>query len=531
MPASQRRRRPAHPGVRKGNYGGDKQVTITVMVRRREGAKPFIDALAVGRLSPSQRTHVSRELFADRYGADPKDVDEVIRQAKGFGLEVVGEPSLDRRTVTFRGRADAIERAFKAKLVEYELNDYASTRYRVPEREVSVPRSIKPLVVGVFGFNTRPRWGGQKDAIVSEKTAPFLSVLQAVKLYRFPGQLTGNGQCIGILSLGGGYRKEDLEAYFAGVGVAMPEVVDVSADGTLNTPDPARGETTLDIEVAGCAAPGAKIAVYFARRDDQGFITALATAVHDRELAPSVISISFGQAEHECAGHVQAVAEQYFADAALLGVTVCVATGDEGSSGLAEPGDGQRNVYFPASSPHVLSCGGTKLQPNGDGRHSEVVWGASSHGATGGGVSDTFALPPWQKTAGVPRLPNPGWRRRVLFHGGPRRGVPDVAGHAAGYEIHREGKAAADGGTSAVAPLWAGLVALLNEGLGRPVGYLNPYLYEEYERGALSDAFNDVSYGTNELWGTPGFDAGPGWDPCTGFGSPNGEALLKALSR
>jgi kumamolisin len=170
-------------------------------------------------------------------------------------------------------------------------------------------------------------------------------------------------------------------------------------------------------------------------------------------------------------------------------------------------------VDFPASSPFVLACGGTRLEAADDEIAREVVWNAAG-GATGGGISDVFAPPQWQSSAGVPPSANPGGRRG--------RGVPDVAGDAdpaTGYRVRVDGRDAVFGGTSAVAPLWAALVARINQRLGTPVGFVNPRLY-----AAPSGAFNDITSGTNGA-----YDAAAGWDPCTGLGTPDGAALLDAL--
>ncbi len=202
-------------------------------------------------------------------------------------------------------------------------------------------------------------------------------------------------------------------------------------------------------------------------------------------------------------------------DAAALGVTVFCASGDNGSGDGA--GDGLAHTDFPASSPHVVACGGTRLSGGADGITAEVVWNqGSAGGATGGGISDTFDVPAWQAGAAVPPSANPGGRRG--------RGVPDVSGDAdpqTGYRVRVDGQDTVVGGTSAVAPLWAGLTALLNQALGRQVGFLNPELYGAVLAGG---GFRDIIDGDNGA-----YSAGPGWDPCTGLGSPRGGAILAAL--
>jgi kumamolisin len=268
----------------------------------------------------------------------------------------------------------------------------------------------------------------------------------------------------------------------------------------------------LDIEVAGAVAPGANIVVYFAPNTDQGFLDAITTAVHDTANAPSVISISWGSAEPNWSAQALAAFDQAFAEAGQVGVTVCVAAGDHGSAD--DITDGSAHVDFPASSPHVLGCGGTELEASNGQISSELVWN-SGDVATGGGVSVVFPLPDYQSAAGV------------LNQSG--RGVPDVAGDAdpaTGYLVRVDGQEFPIGGTSAVAPLWAALIALMNQQLGHPVGFLNPLLYTQPAAGT----FHDITQGSNDVSGLGVYTSGPGWDPCTGQGSPDGQHLLAALT-
>ncbi|MGN6729424.1 MAG: S53 family peptidase, partial [Rhodanobacteraceae bacterium] len=272
-------------------------------------------------------------------------------------------------------------------------------------------------------------------------------------------------------------------------------------------------EVALDIEVAGALAPGATIAVYFAPNTDQGFYEAISQAAHDTTYKPSVISISWGGPEDSWNGPSRSALETAMQDAAALGVTVISAAGDNGSGDGVS--DGQPHVDFPASSPYSLACGGTTLTANGQSITSEVVWNetANNEGATGGGVSIEFPLPSWQQNAKVPAAPS----------GSTGRGVPDVAGNAdpsTGYQILVGGQTQAIGGTSAVAPLWAALIARLNQKLGKPMGDVHAAIYQ-----IGASAFRDITQGDN---GT--YQAAAGWDACTGWGSPNGQALLDALS-
>jgi kumamolisin len=291
--------------------------------------------------------------------------------------------------------------------------------------------------------------------------------------------------------------------------------VAVSVDGARNKPgtnpsDPqnADGEVLLDIEVVGAIAPKAKIVVYFAPNTAQGFVDVINRAVHDSDNKPSVISLSWGSAENPNDATTSQI-NQILQAAAAMGVTFCVASGDSGSRD--NPRDpNHASVDFPASSPYALGCGGTHLEVSGTAISNEVVW----EQASGGGVSRIFPMPIYQEHANIPPAVNPA--------GPVMRGVPDVSGDAdpsTGYQILVDGQHLTFGGTSAVAPLWAGLVARLNQKLGHPVGFLNPILYQHPE------AFHDITSGSNI-----DYQAGKGWDPCTGMGSPIGAKILGVLA-
>jgi subtilase family serine protease len=349
-----------------------------------------------------------------------------------------------------------------------------------------------------------------------------LTALQVASLYNFPAGTDGTGQTIAIVELGGGYNQSDLDTYFSGLGLATPSVTAVPVDGGSNSPgQPADGEVELDIEVAGAVAPAAAQLVYFAPNTDQGFINAIAQAVHTTP-PPIVVSISWGQSEDQWSEQSRTSMDAVFADAAALGVTVTVAAGDNGSSDDPNSTSGV-HCDFPASSPHVLACGGTQLigDLSTNTITSEVVWNEleNNEGAGGGGVSDVFPLPAWQANVGVPTIA-----------GGTStgRGVPDVAGNAdpvTGYLVVVDGQQQPIGGTSAVAPLWAGLIARLGQATGKTFGLLQPQLYGGVTAGAAAAGFNDITEGDNGA-----YSAGPGWDATTGLGSPNGQALLDHLS-
>jgi kumamolisin len=379
----------------------------------------------------------------------------------------------------------------------------------------------------VFGIDNRPVAKPhffRQDPVDAAIDLKSFTPVELARLYNFPPDADGTGQCIGIIELGGGFRQKDIDAYFAKLSLPIPDVVAVSVDGGRNnpsTPESADGEVMLDIDVAGGIAPAAKIAVYFAPNTTQGFLDAITTAIHDRVNQPSIISISWGNPELFWTPQALRSFNSAFETASALGVTICCASGDNGSSDLRPPQvqDGLTHVDFPGSSPFSLCCGGTRLIALDGKIYEETVWNNDPNtSATGGGVSSFFPLPNYQITTGVP----PVKTETGTFVG---RGAPDVAGNAdpvTGYFVRVDGLEAVFGGTSAVAPLWAGLIALLNQSLGTPVGFLNPIIYGGIGR---TPAFRDIEMGNNGA-----FEAAPGWDPCTGWGSPNGQEILHALS-
>ncbi len=473
--------------------------TVTVYLRG-SGGEP-----TTGRLSRAE--------YASTHGAAPADVDAIRTFAAANGLSIE-DVDLARRSVQLAGSLGALSTAFGTALTVYRAPD--GVEYRGRRGSLSVPSDLAGVVTGVFGLDARPqaRPHFRPRANARSQYAP----PQVAAAYTFPTALTGSGECIALIELGGGFRTADLSAYFSQLSLSEPMVVAVSVDGGTNSPgtsDGPDGEVMLDIEVAGSVAPGATIAVYFAPNTDQGFIDAVTSAIHDTNHRPSVVSISWGSPESTWTAQAMNQMEQAFIAAAAMGVTVTVAAGDNGSTDGAP--DGLQHADFPASAPHALGCGGTRLEIAGGAISSETVWNdGPGQGAGGGGISDVFPVPDYQHAASIPPSVNPGAR--------VGRGVPDVCGDAdpdTGYTVRVDGQTIPIGGTSAVAPLWAALVALLNQGLGRPVGFLQPFLYSSTGAAAL----RDVVAGSNGA-----YTAGPGWDACSGLGSPNGAALLKALS-
>lgn len=509
VPLSGSHRQPMEGARVLGPVDPQERITVSVYLRARENSNL---AGELQRHIVGQQQPLSRHEYAARHGASAEDIATVERFASAHAL-TVEEKHAARRLVVLSGTAEAISVAFGTQIHQYE---YEGTTYRGRTGSLSIPTELASIVTGVFGIDNRPqaRPHIQFNASATQSFTP----LQLAQIYDFPANSKGTGQTIGIIELGGGYRNDDLTTYFGRLGLPVPTMVSVSVDGGENAPTTANsadGEVALDIEVAGGLAPEARIVVYFAPNSDAGFLDAITTAVHDATNKPSVISISWGQAESGWTKQAIEQMDQAFQAAAALGVTVCAAAGDNGSSDGVQ--DGLAHVDFPASDPYVLGCGGTSLQGTNGTITSEVVWNDNpTSSATGGGVSDAFDLPSWQVNAHIPPSVNPGSR--------VGRGVPDVAGDAdpqTGYSVLVDGQSAVVGGTSAVAPLWAGLLARINQQRGKPVGYLNPTLYQSVPQAS---AFHMITSGNNGS-----YKAGPGWNACTGLGSPDGARLLKAL--
>jgi kumamolisin len=495
------------------------QATITLVLKRQGDApKPgsFYDQDGVKRQE--------KNLFAALHGAHPDTVAAVRQFAADKGLSEVSYEG-HKRALKVSGTVAALEQAFGVSLHEYGHLRDASQQQPLPEDTYRCVHGYPQLpegVVAALGLDRRPV---AKPYLRQRATAHDIqgpantySPVALGGIYNFPTQYNGAGQCIAIIELGGGYDESDMVNYFHEVGVLPPKLTAIPVSGGSNTTgSEADGEVQLDIEVAGALAPGASFAIYFTTNSDEGFHDAIAQAAHDAVNKPLVMSISWGGPENGWGDQAIQAIEAALEDAAAFGVTITVAAGDNGAADGEQ--DGSLNADYPSSSPSVISCGGTHLIATGETITLESVWNddhTDGDGATGGGVSQVFPLPAWQSKVGVPLNPI----------GKPGRGVPDVAGVAdpdTGYRVAVNGQDTVVGGTSAVAPLWAALIARFNQALiketGKPVQALHEALYSFPET-----LFHDITVGNND-----GYSAKVGWDPTTGFGSPNGQAILTYL--
>ena len=465
---------------------------------------------------------LTREELRERYGADPADVRAVRAEVERLGLRVVHADAGSRR-VQAEGTVAQLSEIFGVSLrqAHHPAHPEAGTfRYRTGE--ITLPEAIRETTVAVLGLDTRPQARAHfKRLQKKHQTSTSYTPLQVGAAYRFPSGYDGTGEGIALIELGGGYDEANLSQYFESLGVTAPQVTAVPVDGGSNSPtgsaDGPDGEVQLDIEVAGALAPGAALTVYFAPNTDQGFVDAVTDAAH-ATTTPTAISISWGGPEDSWTAQSTQALDDACADAVALGVTVLAAAGDGGSTDGGT--DGKQHCDFPAASPHALACGGTKLTLDSAGAIAEeTVWNDENGSATGGGVSTVYPVPTWQSGAGVPGN---------VDTGDTGRGVPDVAGNAdpaSGYQVLVDGTSTVVGGTSAVAPLWAALVARLAQQAGRKLGLLQTVLYDGAKPGVVQPGFQDVTSGSNG-----GYAAGPGWDACTGLGTPDGAALASLFS-
>jgi kumamolisin len=534
-----------------GHCNPNERVELTLKLRRKAPLPPVTGRPAVP---------MSRQEAAAKFGATDNDIAKVRAVMQQSGVEVLSEDPASR-SVQVAGTIKVLEEVFQVKLFEYS---HATGNYRGRTGMVHVPSELDGIITAVYGLDNRQvihrrrrvRPAGRSFPLTAAATAPrgFIPAKLA-EVYDFPAG-DAKGEVIGILEFGGGFLTHDLDIYCKTVGVPTPTVKPVSVDRSpTNTDDDAAGEVMLDIEVIAGACPGATQVVYFGstKFDEKAWIDTLGKAIHDQDNNPYILSISWGSSEDSDVWQEGTIAHvnDAFQEAAMMGITICVAAGDDGSADETDDGtspgelDGTAHVDFPSSSPFVLAVGGTDLRLS-DGGSTETTWkdgngrrfippsGTGSGGSTGGGVSSMFPRPTFQSGITIKSV-NPG-----AIVG---RVVPDVAAHAesdgrsTGYFWVLDGHGGPNGGTSAAAPLWAALIARINavlqeeKGSGKRVGYLTPVLYQTGADGKPigASACKDIVSGDNISAAIGGYRAGPGYDAVTGWGSPIGSKLLDAL--
>lgn len=499
-----------------GRTASSTVVDVTVILQRKKEI-PSADLLQHTSMKAHERPVEDHAAFAQRFGSSDESVDAIRALAARFQL-TVKHVDAARRVVELSGSAADMERAFGTVLHDFKLG---ARTYRGRQGPLVLPTEVIPHVEAVLGLDNRPV---AKPRLRPRDVQASYYPQQLATFYGFP-PYDGTGQTIALIELGGNFGPADLQTYFTASGLAQaPAVTSVSVAPGVPVPygqDPVSdGEVMLDIEVVGALAPGANIVVYFADNSDQGFYQAVSQAVHDP--ATTAVSISWGSPEKNWSAQTMSAWDSLGQSATLLNVPIFVAAGDHGCTDEedSDPGyDGQRHADFPGTCANgVVSCGGTSIRVVNGVLTSESAWNDENGWATGGGVSTNFQLPSWQSgisVDGVTPL--------------QMRGVPDVAAVAdpnTGINVRVNGADGVSGGTSAAAPQWAALAAILSQALGRKVGFFLPLLYG----GAGAAATNDIVAGNNDVYGVDGYSARPGWDACTGRGSPRGAEILSLLA-
>ena len=495
-------------------------LTITILVRRPthngQSMKEYADLVTNGTTQ-----HIGHEEFGSRFGASQEDLGLISDFAARFGL-AVDSTHINAAQVKLSGSAEQFNQAFGITLLMVTSGGRSYISYN---GTVSIPENLDGTIEYVLGLDDSQllmragvEFAPEEPGYMGDTASVPLTPMQSADAYGFPNH-DGYGTCIGIIELGGGYTAENLDSSFSAVDLPTPTVISIGVDGAGNAPDYFNSaEVVGDIFVAGAAAPGAKIAVYFAPNSTQGFIDAVAEAVHDAVNSPSVISISWAGYEIFWAGTAM---ESVLQAAAILGITVCVASGDNGAGNagfFARNGIIDTNLY-PSSSPYVLSVGGTRLELNDDCSIAvESVWNQGNN-ASAGGVSVVYSVPSWQ--SGLIATVYPGDAATELTG----RGIPDVAangdpGTGYLYFCYPSNSQVQVGGTSLAAPLWAALIARIVVLTGRRVGFVNGQLYNN------TGVLRDITLGDNVTNGI-GYSATAGWDACTGLGSPDAAKIYQ----
>ncbi|HTY84937.1 MAG TPA: S53 family peptidase [Silvibacterium sp.] len=532
--------------LRVGPLDPGHRIGFTVVLAAKAPLPPVHPRLSARQHSKAsthqQSSHLTHAELRQKCGVKEEAAELIESFARKFNLDIV-EEAAHRRSMRLAGSAADIARAFKTRFEEFELNGHLFFAHTQP---LHVPEAWNGSIESVIGLHSsRQAWPRRGSSVHGRATSAHIQDLSHA--YRFPPNLDGSGQTIGIIEFGGGFHPKDIEQFCAHNRVAAPRITVVKIGSGANRPashhsvnefldvisgtltlaakeeqsDPfldaqCTAEVTMDLEILAALVPAAHIVVYFASSDEQGLYHAISHAVHDEHYQPGILSISWSMPERTLSGAELKAVEGVLREAAHLGITVCASSGDAGA--LNGSADGKPSVNYPASSPHCLGCGGTSGKISPSGISEEIVWNAihfGIKGASGGGVSSLFPLPEWQQGARVPIEPR----------GKRGRGVPDVAGLADpryGCEMMIAGRTFASAGTSSVAPMWAALIARFNQALGRRCGHLHPHIYRLGKDRAT--ALRPVLKGDNGL-----YRAGRGWNACTGYGTPRGDALLAYL--
>ena len=506
---------------------GNIELTANIAVRRSANPdgltlKDYADRVIAGSHPP-----LDRNTFNDHFSSLDEEIELVIAFAQEHNLTIV-DSHAPGAYVKVSGIAHDFNRAFGITLQSVTDSERKYVSYN---GSINIPLALESIIEHVTGLDQSIKFNRfyttpGRHISPSYPYPQAITPLQAAQAYNIPPN-SGAGQVIGIVELGGGYTQSNLDRSFGLINTVAPTIIPILTDRTASN-NPAGGEGTYNIEVvgdiyvAGAAAPQATIAVYFA---DNNLVDSITSAtLSTATITPNVISISYGAPEDQIGNYPQFL-EPLFQAAATLGITVIASSGDSGVYGPG--GTNQYVVTYPASSPYVLSVGGTALQLTSGGAIGfETAWNGVTGigGASGGGMSKLFGVPTWQ--TGLTYTLNTPSGTAIPLTG---RGVPDVSANAdpnTGYSYYVQSTSSNNtlvtvGGTSLAAPMWAGAIASLNSLFKTPLGFVNPLLYQDL--GILNDVTvgnNNIQFNNDGVY-TGGYEATAGWDAVTGLGTPN----------
>jgi hypothetical protein len=463
--------------------------------------------------NPDYRHYLTPAEFTERFGPTRDDYAAVLAYAQAHGLQVTASHP-NRTLVDLTGTTAAFEQAFATRLQRYH-HPRENRLFHAPEVAPSLALAVPVLSIAGLDNYAVPRPAGLRPAPAATPLAGsgphgYFRGYDFRKAYAPDVTLTGAGQIVGLVQFDG-YYASDIAAYVRQAGLPNVPLENILLNDFDGHPGDNNAEVAMDIELVISMAPGlARILVYETSPYDTAIsvLNRMATDNRAKQLSASWTWWVLDPGT-----------EQVFKQFAAQGQSYFNASGDDNAyTGF---------ITAPCDNPYITIVGGTTLTTDTRGNwSSEVVWNWGTNGGSGGGSSPYYVIPAWQQ--GLSMTANHGSTTM--------RNIPDVAMAADNvWVIYDKGTSAAFGGTSAAAPLWAGFTALINEQAvtnGHPtVGFLNPALYALGTNAGYSAAFHDIVSGANTNEASPTrYHAVPGYDLCTGWGTPAGQALIDALA-
>ncbi len=508
---------------------GSAHVPLTIILPLRNQQE--LEQLIARIHDPADQEHYGKYLttaeFVERFAPTQADYDKVVAYVKGWGFTVDNKHA-NRTLLTLSSDAKSIESAFNLHLHEYMSPE--GRKFYAPNNNPQVPSAIASVIKGIVGLDNHSKWKPYRQrkemasgSSVGSRAFPSgpgggFAPSDIVKAYNLSGMsANGSNQIIALFELAG-YQASDINVYTDYFGLPAAKLTNVLVDG--GSADGIDAEVTLDIELALALAPGSEIYVYEGPNSNQGVIDTYNRIATDN--IAKQVSTSWGLGEDLEGVQFIHAENAIFQQMAAQGQTIYAAAGDSGAfDDYPHNGSETLVVDDPASQPYVVGVGGTSLTVNANtgAYQMESVWNNGlAKGAGGGGVSSVWPIPSWQKNvSGVYSMTN--------------RNVPDVSLDAdpnTGYSVYFEGEWQIYGGTSCAAPLWAAFTACVNqsrEAASKPaLGFANPILYALASGISYTANFHDVTTGNNLF-----YNAGPGYDNASGWGSFNGTNLYASL--